>query len=1791
MKNPVTKFLFCLYFFLFASVLFAQKAIIDSEQPQARCGAADLQARILESNPQAKKAWLQLEEAAYLATKQASQGQFANYTLPIVIHVIHDNGSENLTDAEIFQGVQHLNDAFANINYYDQGTGVNTNFEFCLARRAPDGTATSGINRIQSPLTHSTIAEELDLKNLSRWDPLNYINIWLVRELCIGTVNCSLAGYANFPARHGLDDDGIVMEARWFGSSNGNSGVQIHEMGHYLGLYHTFQGGCTNNVCALDGDRVCDTPPDNSTTVVPCGGSANSCSTDTNSGFSTDQDDMYWNYMDYGDWDCYSAFTQGQTNRMTFFIENARNSLLLSEGCNDPCPISADLSIDSAPTQVQVGTTVTFTLTAPMLTQFEWFINNVSVGTGPSLTYTFTDKGTYNISVEGGNGNPLCAGFDFTLLEVICPVEADFTASAAQIFVSESVLFTSTSTNATSLSWYIDGVLVSSATSFSETFTEEGNHEVVLVAENNICADTTEIFYVFVVHPCGQGGTKLIQTQGFRPSQLRKLADGGLIVIYRSNIFQPYQVTRLDSDQNLVWVKTVTSGDQVRIHDVVEDPIDNGFLLCGFIDELGEELGYIFKLDANGNYLWGHKTTLGDRSFKYIYPAPGGDYLVAGAIKNIPNDSTQIVKIRTDGTLLWSKTYYGIGLVDFEVMTDGSLYVSGQLEFYPSGFSSAGLAHLDSDGNVLWSSRYRDPLLGMAFHSRLSTMTENDVGGVVIGYSVQDDTFKKFDVLVSLDSNGDILWQKKYYYGYQRMGYETEGPVEALIQTPDGGYVFYSSLSNALLSVLTKVDAQGELLWSRNLSPVYNFTRFGSPRIEILDNGNMVVGHNGRLFILDPNGLLGPCPLTDIQSEIYPIDLLKEVANMAENTNLSFVSAAATTSDGSFNPSVSCETQTATQPDAEVSTIDAGLCNGIYTLNWQVCNTGTGVIPNGTPYTLYDGNPTTTAASMILNQTLSTDLTPGDCRTLQSTIPSLPANQVNIVFNDDGSLAVPFDLTVDLAAAATLIECNFFNNLDSLSLDNLPVTTPLPFLGLDTIICSSTNLPLRPGLFSSYHWQDGSTNDSLIATAPGTYSVTVTDACGATQVDNILIQWLTPPLLDLGPDISLCENAVLPLDAGPGFTSYLWSDGSKDQQITAWLPGPYMVEAMDACGGIQRDTLVITYDPGTILDLPLELKICSGSDLNISVPGYLDYQWSPAGILDCDNCADVVFTADQDRTFYLLVETAAGCFSLDSVNVVVKDTINTSDQSTFCTGDSVLVFGQWIKNPGDYSDSFSSVNGCDSVHTISVSEINPVSGNELRSICQGDSSFIFGVWEKAMGIYSDVFTSYLGCDSTHFVELQIQDTLRSNDQLSICQGDSSLIFGHWEKTAGTYSQTFATAFGCDSTHSIELILLDTFRTNDQVRICQGDSALIFGLWEKTAGLYSQTLPSAFGCDSTHAVELLLLDTFRTNEQLSICNGDSTLIFGLWEKTAGLYSQTLSSSFGCDSTHSVELVLVDTFLTNRMINICTGDSAFVFDAWENMAGTYTRTLSSSFGCDSIEVIQVLLGAAAEGAEELVICVGDSVRVFGEWVYDAGVFTASYAVAGACDSLHQISVIVEDEISLEATPEWIIAPGDSVSLQVEVLSLANVTYSWLPAAGLSCTDCRSPLASPVINTTYLLVVTDEQGCTASIEVLVRIEEMDRSIYLPTAFSPNEDLANDVLFPQGVTGTAMVVRFSIYDRWGEVVFVNENFELNAPEEGWDGTFKQKEMMAGVYVAVVEVRWEDGQTEMISGGVMLIR
>lgn len=441
-------------------------------------------------------------------------------TIPVVVHIINPNRSSSISDSAIIDGIKSLNDAFSKSGAYDTSHGVDTKIRFCLAKTDPDGGITNGITRTTSyfgrDLNYYT--ENAKIMNLIQWDPYHYANIWLVKNIfgenfpsfsCGKWKNLGIGGYSSLPPSAGQSNDGIVITS--FGV------VSAHEMGHYLGLYHTFQDSCINFDCTTDGDQVCDTPPEYFTGVSPsCSNPKNTCHSDTLSNYSDsfflkDVPDQIDNFMDYNG-ACANRFTQGQTTRMRAAIRTERSMLLKNE-CDAPCSenIVARFTLDTAYTAV--GDSVTFTNTSKGAIHFSWLVNDVPISASDTtFKYIFTASGKYKISLHAYNNDATCFGAFTSYVIVNCGVTARFDADKMTIASSaplypDSVRFTNISFRGVTFKWLMINPttmtenIVSTAPNFTYTFPAPSTYSVRLVATNGACSDTTNYLTITVLDP------------------------------------------------------------------------------------------------------------------------------------------------------------------------------------------------------------------------------------------------------------------------------------------------------------------------------------------------------------------------------------------------------------------------------------------------------------------------------------------------------------------------------------------------------------------------------------------------------------------------------------------------------------------------------------------------------------------------------------------------------------------------------------------------------------------------------------------------------------------------------------------------------------------------------------------------------------------------------------------------------------------------------------------------------------------------------------------------------------------------------------------------------------------------------------------------------------------------------------------------------------------------------------------------------------------------------------------
>ncbi len=324
--------------------------------------------------------------------------------IPVVVHIIHNGGVENISDAQVQSQIDALNEDYRKMTATPGfGTGVDTEIQFCLAKKDPQGRCTNGIVRVQSPLTNHQSYQRAALAALSSWDATRYLNIYVVK-----TMGGGVLGYASFPGGP-ASQDGSVMVHNAFGrmgtaaAPNNMGRTGTHELGHWFGLYHTFNGGCGTDTC-LTGDLVCDTPPV-SNPNFGCPTTANTCSNDV-----PNVNDQIQNYMDYTNDACKSMFTQGQKTRMQATLNTIRtviwsNSNLISTGCDSgfvspPCNVVADF-ISNGDT-ICLGGSVVFTnrsLNSP--NAYKWYFagGTPSLSTAANATVTYNMLGTFPVKL------------------------------------------------------------------------------------------------------------------------------------------------------------------------------------------------------------------------------------------------------------------------------------------------------------------------------------------------------------------------------------------------------------------------------------------------------------------------------------------------------------------------------------------------------------------------------------------------------------------------------------------------------------------------------------------------------------------------------------------------------------------------------------------------------------------------------------------------------------------------------------------------------------------------------------------------------------------------------------------------------------------------------------------------------------------------------------------------------------------------------------------------------------------------------------------------------------------------------------------------------------------------------------------------------------------------------------------------------------------------------------------------------------------------------------------------
>ena len=632
-----------------------------------------------------------------------------------------------------------------------------------------------------------------------------------------------------------------------------------------------------------------------------------------------------------------------------------------------------------------------------------------------------------------------------------------------------------------------------------------------------------------------------------------------------------------------------------------------------------------------------------------------------------------------------------------------------------------------------------------------------------------------------------------------------------------------------------------------------------------------------------------------------------------------------------------------------------------------------------------------------------------------------------------------------------------------------------------------------------------------------------------------------PTPVQLGPDTAICANTTITFNAaGTDLVSWLWQDGSSASSFTAQQIGQYAVNVTDICGNVQMDSVEVTIDSSTIVNIGPDQAICEGETIALSESGFDNYNWSPGIFVDCNTCAAVTVSPISSLQVVLRAGFENGCVNRDTMFLTVYDTFNIQIDTTICFGRTVQWADSTIFPNQSQTFYFQSIHGCDSTVTVHVhgTTIGTFNITVDTSVCLG-STLSYNGFDLMPG-EEKIFnlTAITGCDSTVLVRVAPRDTFYTTENQTICSGESLDVFGIPRNVSGVFSMVFAAQNGCDSTHVVYLTVLDPIileidstpscpnETTGEVSLTVSGSAPPFA--------YTWDIP---GAPTGPRVENLPAGSYQlTVTDANDCTVNATAIVSAYPDIVFDAAVDSVRCFG-EMNGSITLTTADTTL---LFSLNEANFSTRLNFPNLPAADYTIYSQDVYGC--IDTLPLSVGQPPQRL-----------------------------------------------ISLPADTAIIL--GDSLQIEVQTSGFAPARYIWNDTTYLSCSDCPNPVASPLTSYLYRLTVADENGCQASDEFLLTVQRIIQA-YVPNIINLNSQQDANRRFTLNFGPAVRKVNLlQIFDRWGNMVHEVHNALPEDTTNAWEGTHDGKLALPGVYVWILELELVDGTVEKMRGDVTVLR
>ncbi len=786
-------------------------------------------------------------------------------------------------------------------------------------------------------------------------------------------------------------------------------------------------------------------------------------------------------------------------------------------------------------------------------------------------------------------------------------------------------------------------------------------------------------------------------------------------------------------------------------------------------------------------------------------------------------------------------------------------------------------------------------------------------------------------------------------------------------------------------------------------------------------------------------------------------------------------------------------------------------------------------------------------------------------------------------------------------------------------------------LGPDTIICNGSQLIFNvyDSSYTAYLWNDNSTDSSKEATISGTYAVTITNQCG-TSSDSVIVLIQDSVPVNLGNDSTICSGNSLLLVAGNNFSTYLWQDGSSLQTYSVQTSGAYFVEVTNACGN-SSDTILINFLSPPIPVISSDtISICSGDSALVFVNSC-----SGCSFLWDNNSVDTLTYYFDSGFHFVLVSNFCGN-SKDSFLIYLENSnnINLGNDLSLCSGDSILLnagagYNNYLWQDGSSNQTFLVKTG--GIYFVSVSNNCTISSDTIlvnfsslptadlgtdTTICSGDTILLSVkncpncsyYWQDGSANPDFIVTT----DGSYFVNVNNQCGFTSDVINIFFNPLPSVFLGNDTAFCSNGIGVFLDAFNSSSTY-----LWNNGST--------GSSMNVF-----TGGVYWVEVTNDCGTSGdTIQVSITPIPEVNLGNDKFICIGDSFILSAgaspgiqcLWQdgSTSQTFSVTKGGLYWVISSNSCGTDADSIFISEEnypVINlgndksICAGSSSII-NAGNNIysylwntgspdssivvdsAGTYWAMATNNCGTvsDTVKVTVNPLPLVNLGNDSM-ICLSDTLFLdasqpgcFYLWqnnstqsefnVLSGGIYWVELTNGYGCKSRDSLFISAGSKPLITLGNDTAICPEDEMMLD---LSGFNYLYQWQDGSNGTSFLVKNPGWYSVRATNYCGSFSDS----------IQIKNLDCNCHVdvPSAFSPNGDAANDVLYLRGNCVTE--INFYVYDRWGQLVFESHDLSF-----GWDGNFKGKKMDAAVFVYFLNAKSVyDEETEFIKkGNISLVR